>query len=131
MPLSTDEDRDADETKVEPAFWSPKQFADYRNCSPGKLRRERIDGTGAPFQIDDAGHIRYPVGPAKEHASRKPLFNSRAEVYAAHPALAERDERQAEVTAHARTERWTARTRERLARKSHSRPAAKVAASQS
>jgi hypothetical protein len=122
MPLSTDENREADATKVKSAFWTPKQYAAYCNCSEGLLRKERINGDSAPFHVDAAGHVLYPIEAAKEHASRKPLFNSRAEVYAAHPALAERDERQAAVTERARAQRWTAKTRAHLARKP--RPAA-------
>ena len=121
--MDSNEHSKAEAAKADEGFWSGKEFASYRNCSEGLLRKERIDGTGAPFIVTDAnGRILYPIPEAKAFASRLPRFNSRAEAYVAHPALAERDERQAAVTERARAHRWTAKTRARLARKP--RPAA-------
>ena len=101
--MDSNEHSKAEAAKADEGFWSTKEFASYRDCSEGLLRKERIDGTGAPFIVTDAnGRILYPIPEAKAFASRLPRFNSRAEAYVAHPALAERDERQAAVTERAR-----------------------------
>ena len=127
----TAKEHEASEAGVEAGFWSRPEYCLHRNIPPSQERRERAEGRGPPFIIADRnGRVLYPIAEAKEFMRNLPRFTSRAEVYAAHPELAERDEQQAENLEQQRKRRWTAETRARRVVKSRGHKA-KAAAAQS
>ena len=122
-------ERTPEEAAVESGFWTKDEYCRFRNIPESQERRERAAGVGPPFIIADGnGRILYPVAEAKAFIRDLPRFASRAEVYAAHPELAERDAKQSENMEQTRKQRWTAETRARHARKAH-RHTAKATAS--
>jgi hypothetical protein len=107
-------DHGADEAAAEIGFWPRPEYCRTRGISLAQERRERAAGVGPPFIIADRnGRILYPVAEAKAFIRNLPRFASRAEVYAAHPELAERDAKQSENMEQTRKQRWTAETRAR------------------